>query len=145
MSDINCVKQVLPSRTNPTIVSWKGGAVSQVPLPCYVFLMFDLPKLNNFWDFYSVLLISKFSISFIWLLLLFQFFFVHSKCSQHPFLCRFLVFSILVGMHGYIGRTGFRMEFTSEAAESTRIAIFFKHKPCVTSIYERPWRYYVSP
>lgn len=90
MSDINCVKQVLQSRTNPTIVSWKGGAVSQLPLPCYVFLMFDLPQLNTFWDFYSGAAYFKLFHSFIWLLLPFKFYFVHRSVLNIYFLWQIL-------------------------------------------------------
>lgn len=50
---------------------------------------------------------------------------------------RFLEFSILVGMLGYIVMTGFAMGFTLEVEESTKTLISFKHRQCVTLILKR--------
>jgi hypothetical protein len=102
------VKQVLQSRTNPTFVPWKGGAVSQLLTNLYfLWLVFCLVKFEC----------TNFS----------------SSCHLYKIVIpRSLEFLILVAMHGFTGRIGFTMGSIFEVAENTRTLTIFKHKQHVT-------------
>lgn len=108
------VKQVLQSRTNPTFVPWKGGAVSQL--------------LTNLYFLFSFLLVVAFLFGQVWVRTNFS-----SSCHLYKIVIpRSLEFLILVVMHGFTGRIGFTMGSIFEVAENTRTLTIFKHKQLVT-------------